>query len=69
MTIEVHGMTLSAPCRIVYLACEALGLEYKMVECDLMKGENKTPEYLKVQIICNNLIKKCKIIPSSPVCF
>jgi len=48
MTIEVHGMTLSAPCRIVYLTCEALGLEYKMVECNLMKGENKTPEFLKM---------------------
>lgn len=46
--IEVHGMGLSAPCRIVYMTCEVLGLEYNMVECDLMNGGNKTPEYLKM---------------------
>ena len=50
MTIEIHGMTGSAPCRIPYMTCEALGLDYKMVTCDLMKGENKTPEYLKVNL-------------------
>ena len=50
MTIQVHGIGASAPCRIVYMTCEALGLEYEMVSCDLMKGENKTPEYLKVII-------------------
>jgi len=46
--VEIHGMALSAPCRICYLACEASGIEYKMVNCDLMNGENKTPEYLKM---------------------
>ena len=46
--VEIHGMALSAPCRICYLACEAIGIEYKMVNCDLMNGGNKTPEYLKV---------------------
>ena len=50
MTIQVHGIGASAPCRIVYMTCEALGLDYEMVSCDLMKGENKTPEYLKVII-------------------
>ena len=48
MTIQVHGMPLSAPSRIVYMTCEALGLEYEVILCDLMKGDNKTPEYLKV---------------------
>ncbi len=48
MAIEVHGMALSAPCRIVYMTCEVLGVEYNMVECDLMNGGNKTPEYLKM---------------------
>ena len=46
--VEIHGMAGSAPCRICYLACEAIGIEYKMVNCDLANGENKTPEYLKV---------------------
>ena len=49
--VEIHGMALSAPCRICYLACEAIGIEYKMVDCDLMNGGNKTPEYLKVSNI------------------
>ena len=48
MALEIHGMALSAPCRIAYMTCELLGLEYKMVECDLMNGGNKTPEYLKM---------------------
>ena len=43
-------MDLSAPCRILYMTCEALGLEYTKHEVDLFKGENKTPEYLKVKI-------------------
>ena len=48
MSVEIHGMSLSAPCRICYMTCEVLGIDYKMITCDLMKGENKTPEYLKV---------------------
>ena len=50
MTIEIHGMTGSAPCSTLYMTCEVLGLDYKMITCDLMKGENKTPEYLKVNL-------------------
>lgn len=48
MVVQVHGLGGSAPCRIVYMTCEALGIEYEMVTCDLQKGENRTPEYLKV---------------------
>merc|ERR1712141_981188 len=48
MTLEIHGMGGSAPCRIPYMTCEVLGLDYKMVNCDLMKGDHKTPEYLKM---------------------
>ena len=48
MSVEIHGMSLSAPCRICYMTCEVLGIDYKMITCDLMKGENKSPEYLKV---------------------
>ena len=55
MTIEIHGMSLSGPCRIVYMTCEALGLEYKEISCDLFKGEHKTEEFLKV--------KACQLFP------
>ena len=50
MGVEIHGIPGSAPCRIAYLTCEVLGIEYKMVSCDLQKGENRTPEYLKVNL-------------------
>ena len=71
MTIQVHGIGGSAPCRIVYMTCEALGLDYETVTCDLQKGENRTPEYLKV--ITSNLLQvfvlmfMCKNAKSSDV--
>ena len=46
--VKVHGMNLSAPCRLVYLTCEAVGIEYEKVDVDLMNGGTRTPEYLKV---------------------
>ena len=61
MTIEIYGMDLSAPCRILYMTCEALGLEYTKHEVDLFKGENKTPEYLKVKIFFYILWKKSRL--------
>ena len=48
MVVEIFGMPLSAPCRILHMTCEALGVEYKETNVDLFKGENKTPEFLKV---------------------
>ena len=46
--VKVHGMNLSAPCRLVYLTCEAVGIEYEKINVDLMNGGTRTPEYLKV---------------------
>ena len=46
--VDIYGMPPSAPCRILYMTCTALGVEYNDIAVDLMKGENKTPEYLKV---------------------
>ena len=40
MVVEVYGMALSAPCRMVYMACEALGVDYKKINVDLFKGEH-----------------------------
>ena len=57
MTIQVHGIGGSAPCRIVYMTCEALGLDYETVTCDLQKGDNRTPEYLKVIAQSSNNVK------------
>ena len=47
-TVDIYGMGPSAPCRILYMTCTALGVEYNDINVDLMNGENRTPEYLKV---------------------
>ena len=47
-TVDIYGMPPSAPCRILYMTCNALGVEYNDIPVDLFNGENKTPEYLKV---------------------
>jgi len=44
--IEIYGMQLSAPCRIVEMTAEVLGLEYEFKVVDLMAGENMKPEFL-----------------------
>jgi len=46
--IVIYGMAGSAPCRILMMTCEVLGLEYEFKVVNLMTGENKTPEYLKL---------------------
>jgi glutathione S-transferase len=48
MTIEIYGMDLSAPCRLARMAAEMTGEKYEFHEVDLWKGENMTPEYLKM---------------------
>ncbi len=48
MTVEVYGSPPSAPCRFVYMVCEMLGINYKIINIDLGKGDNMKPEYLKV---------------------
>merc|ERR1711913_250957 len=44
--IEIYGMQLSAPCRMVEMTAEMLGLEYEFKIVDLMAGEHMKPEYL-----------------------
>eukprot|EP00088_Acartia_fossae_P047878 TRINITY_DN5203_c0_g1_i1.p1 TRINITY_DN5203_c0_g1~~TRINITY_DN5203_c0_g1_i1.p1 ORF type:complete len:221 (-),score=73.91 TRINITY_DN5203_c0_g1_i1:213-875(-) len=44
--IVIYGMQLSAPCRILEMTCEMLGIEYDFQLLDLMKGEHMTPQYL-----------------------
>ena len=46
--VIIYGMQASAPCRILTMTCEVLGIEYEFKVCNLMAGENRTPEYLKM---------------------
>ena len=39
-------MNLSAPCRIVNMTAECLGLEYEFKLVDLMAGDHMKPEFL-----------------------
>ena len=48
MSVVLYSMSASPPCRIASLALDVLGVEYEFKKIDLMKGEARTPEYLKV---------------------
>ena len=43
---QIYGMQASAPCRLVEMTAEVLGLEYEFKVVDLQAGENMKPEYL-----------------------
>jgi len=48
MTIDFYYTPASAPCRSVLLTAKALDIEMNLKEMDLMKGETRTPEFLKI---------------------
>merc|ERR1712209_287065 len=51
--IEIYGMQLSAPCRIVEMTAECLGLEYQFKVVDLMTGDHMKPEFLAMNPMHN----------------
>jgi len=51
--IEIHGMQLSAPCRIVEMTAECLGVEYQFKVVDLMAGDHMKPEFLAMNPMHN----------------
>jgi len=51
--IDVHGMPLSAPCRIVHMTAECLGVEYNCKMLDLMAGDHMKPEFLAINPMHN----------------
>ncbi|KDR20966.1 glutathione S-transferase 1-1-like [Zootermopsis nevadensis] len=48
MTIDFYYVNASAPCRSVLLLAKALKIELNLKVTDLSKGDNKTPEFLKL---------------------
>jgi len=44
----VYGMTMSAPCRIVQMTADCLGLDYDLRKIDLMTGEHMQPQFLAI---------------------
>lgn len=59
MPIDFYYVGGSAPCRAALLAAKAVGVELNLKTLDLMKGEQMSPEFLKVILIkllkCNSL--------------
>jgi hypothetical protein len=49
MPIDLYYVLPSPPCRSVLLLAKALKIELNLKVTDLSKGENTTPEFLKVQ--------------------
>ena len=47
--VTLHGMAASTCTRRVLFLCNELGITVNLVEVDLMKGEQKTPGFLKLQ--------------------
>lgn len=48
MPPKLYMHEVSPPSRAVLITAAALGLDLELHVVDLMKGEHKTPEYLKV---------------------
>ena len=49
MPIDFYYFLASPPCRSVILVAKALKIELNLKVIELSKGDNKTPEFLKVQ--------------------
>lgn len=49
--IILYYMFMSPPCRAVMITAKILGINLKLVECDVFKGDNKTPEFTKVSYL------------------
>jgi glutathione S-transferase len=45
-TMKIYGDAASGNCQKVRLVADHLGLSYMWVPVDIMKGENRTPDYL-----------------------
>ena len=48
MVIKIYYLDMSYPCRTVAMALKALKLDYEIEVIGLLKGEQKSPEYLAI---------------------
>ncbi|XP_043201742.1 glutathione S-transferase 1-like [Amphibalanus amphitrite] len=48
MGIDIYAIKPSPPCRAAFLVAKAIGLDYNLKIVSLEKGENRTPEFLKM---------------------
>ena len=48
MGVDIYGIKPSPPCRAVFLVAKAIGLDCNLKVVNLEKGEQMTPEFLKM---------------------
>lgn len=49
MVVKVYGPAFASPKRVIMCLIEK-GVEYEVVDVDLLKGEHKSPHYLQLQV-------------------
>ncbi|CAN1229696.1 Glutathione S-transferase F9 [Linum perenne] len=49
MAVKVYGPAYACPKRVLVCLVEK-GIEFETVPVDIVKGENKHPDYLKLQV-------------------
>lgn len=49
--VDLYVMPASAPCRAVWMACKAANIPVNIKYVDLMKGEQKNPDFVKVTYV------------------
>lgn len=47
MTLTIYGDSISGNCLKIKFVCDRLAIPYRWVETSVMKGETRTPEFLK----------------------
>lgn len=50
MGIDFYYMPLSAPCRAIMMTAKAIGVELNLKLTSIPNGDNRTPEYIKMNI-------------------
>ena len=51
MSLTLYATQPSGPCRMVAMTLELVGKSYEYKTIDLFKGEQHSPEYLKVSTL------------------
>ena len=48
--VIIYGKKRLPPCRMIFMTCEVLGIDYQIIEVDPIEGETKTAEFTKVKL-------------------
>ena len=58
MSITLYYLKFSPPCRAVLATAQILGLQTNIKKMNLLKGEHKTVDFVKVFFLFESLIMK-----------